>query len=84
MKTKILVAVLMVMLAGCASTPPAPAVSAQTVEGDPRLPSAEIAELCSPEQWETLRAMNYRAFVVLDTQILTDASVIVGRVPPLP
>jgi len=57
-----------------------PAVKAPTLEGDPRLPAAEIGARCSPEQWKTLRVLPYRALVILDVQLQSGGSTTGGTI----
>jgi len=77
MNIRIITPVLFLLVGGCASTPPA-TTTAQTLQGDPQLPGAEIEPLCTPEQWNLLGAMKYRAFVVLNGESQLDGSVTTG------
>jgi hypothetical protein len=79
MSARIFVFLAVMLLGGCVSSPPAPVVTTRTLEGDPRLPAQDIADLCSPKEWNLLRMEEYRAFVILNGQIRPDGSVDLGK-----
>ena len=80
MYARILVSVAVMLLCGCVCTSPTPVVTTRTIEGNPLLPAQDIADLCSPKDWNLLRMQDYRAFVILDVQIQPDGSVSAGKV----
>jgi hypothetical protein len=80
MNVRAFVLFLILILAGGVSPSLMAAVKAPTLEGDPRLPGDQIEDLCSAEQWKVLRAVKYRALVILDAQIRSDGSMTDGTV----
>jgi len=71
---------LLILILCCGASAPASVATEPTLEGDPRLPAAQIATYCRPEQWEVLRGLKYRALVILNTQIQLNGSMTGGSV----
>ncbi len=74
-----LLAALLFAFSGCVSPERTAAQDKPTLAGNPRLPQGDMEKFFTAAKWLKIRDMEYAGYVILEAQIRSDGSVVLGR-----
>ena len=75
----VLLAALLLSISGCAAPERTATQSGRTLAGNPRFPQGAMEKFFTPAKWSKIRDLEYAGYVVLEAQIRSDSSVVLGR-----
>jgi hypothetical protein len=74
-----LLAALLFSISGCVSPDRIALPAKPTLAGNPRFPQGDMEKLFTAAKWLKIRDMEYAGYVILEAQIRSDGSVVLGR-----